>query len=62
MNSVRSLLMRLIFSQKYPTLDNHMSESNVGGRKKLCGINHIWVVNRRSTNLSILETCDNTII
>ena len=33
-NSVRNILMRLIFNLKYETLDSHMSDSNVGGRKK----------------------------
>ena len=44
-NSVRNILMRLIFNLKYETLDSHMSDSNVGGRKKKSGINHIWVLN-----------------
>ena len=46
MNSVRSILMRLVFNQKYKMLDDNMSDSNVGGRKLKSGINHIWVVNR----------------
>ena len=45
-NCVRSILMRLIFNQKYQMLDGHMSDSNVGGRKNKSGINHIWAVNR----------------
>ena len=45
-NSVRSILMRLIFNRKYQMLDSCMSDSNVGGRKLKSGINHIWVVNR----------------
>ena len=32
-NCVRSILMRLIFNQKYQMLDGHMPDSNVGGRK-----------------------------
>ena len=44
-NSVRSILMRLIFNLKYPMFDNHMSDSNVGGRQKKSGMNHIWMMN-----------------
>ena len=44
-NNVRSILMKLIFNMKYNTLDSNMSDSNVGGRKKKSGINHIWVIN-----------------
>ena len=44
-NSVRSILMRLIFNLKYKTIDDNMSDSNVGGRKNKSGINHIWVLN-----------------
>ena len=36
--------MRLIFNLKSQTLDTHMSDSNVGGRKNKSGINHIWVM------------------
>jgi hypothetical protein len=45
-NSLRSILMRLIYNQKNHTLDSHMSDSNVGGRKHKSGINHIWTLNR----------------
>ena len=44
-NTVRSILMRLLFNLKYPVFESNMSDSNVGGRKKKSGINHIWVVN-----------------
>ena len=44
-NSVRGILMRLIFNLKYSVIDSHMSDSNVGGRRKKSGINHIWVMN-----------------
>ena len=43
-NSVRNILMRLIFNLKYQTLDTHMTDSNMGGRKNKSGINHIWVM------------------
>ena len=37
--------MRLLFNLKCSVLEAHMSDSNVGGRKKKSGINHIWVMN-----------------
>ena len=37
--------MRLIFNEKYSVFDSHMSDSNVGGRRKKSGINHIWLMN-----------------
>ena len=45
-NSLRSILMRLIFNLKQPMLEHHMSDSNIGGRTKKSGINHIWTLNR----------------
>ena len=33
-NSVRGILMRIIFNLKYHVLDYHMSDSNVGGRRR----------------------------
>ena len=43
--TVRGILMRLIFNIKNNTFDANMSDSNVGGRRKKSGINHIWLVN-----------------
>ena len=43
-NGVRNILMRLLFKLKSQTLENHKSDSNVGGRRKKSGINHIWVI------------------
>ena len=37
--------MRLLFNMKSHMIEDHMSDSNVGGRKKKSGINHIWVIN-----------------
>ena len=37
--------MRLLFNTKYETINNNMSDSNVGGRKQLSCINHIFVIN-----------------
>ena len=44
-NTVRSILMRLLFNLKYQVFDAHMSDSNVGGRRNKSGINHIWAMN-----------------
>ena len=44
-STIRSIWMRLLFNLKYSMFDSNMSESNVGGRKKKSGINHIWIMN-----------------
>ena len=44
-NSVRTILMRLVYKTKYETINSHMSDSNVGGRKNMSCINHIFVLN-----------------
>ena len=41
----RSILMRLIYKDKYSQIDNNMSDSQVGGRKGMNVRNHIWIVN-----------------
>ena len=41
----RSILMRLIYLDTYDLLDNSMSDSQVGGRKRKSVRNHIWVLN-----------------
>ena len=41
----RSILMRLIYLEKYELLDHSMSDSQVGGRKGKSVRNHIWVLN-----------------
>ena len=40
----RSILMRLIYLEKYELLDHSMSDSQVGGRKGKSVRNHIWVL------------------
>ena len=45
-NSVRNILMRLIYNMNQPILEHNMSDSNVGGRKGQSGINHIWTIKR----------------
>ena len=41
----RSILMRLIYMDKYDIIDSNMSDSQVGGRKGRNVINHIWILN-----------------
>ena len=41
----RGILMRLIYGDKYDLIDNNMSDSNVGARKKKNIRNHIFVIN-----------------
>jgi hypothetical protein len=42
---LRSILMRLIYFDKYSIIDSNMSDSQVGGRKGRNVRNHIWVLN-----------------
>ena len=44
-NLFRSILMKLVYQDKYDTVDNSMSDSNVGARKKKNIRNHIFVIN-----------------
>ena len=44
-NSVRCILMRLLFNSESHMIDSNMSDSNIGGRKDKSCINHIWVLN-----------------
>ena len=37
--------MQLVYKQNYETINYHMSDSNVGGRKNMSCINHIFVLN-----------------
>ena len=41
----RSILMRLIYNDKYAIIDSNMSDSNVGARKRKNIRNHIFVIN-----------------
>ena len=41
----RSILMRMIYLDKYSCLDDSMSDAQVGGRKGRSVRNHIWVLN-----------------
>ena len=40
----RSILMKLIYLDKYKTIDDNMSDSQVGGRKGKNVRNHVWIV------------------
>ena len=41
----RSLLMRMLLNDKYDTIDDFMSDSNVGGRKGRSVRDHLFIVN-----------------
>ena len=41
----RSILMRLIYIDKYSAIDSNMSDSQVGGRKGKNVRNHLWILN-----------------
>ena len=41
----RSILMRLIYRDKYSIIDRNMSDSQVGARKGKSVRNHVWIVN-----------------
>ena len=41
----RSILMKLIYRDKYDLIDNSMSDSQIGSRKGKSVRNHIWVIN-----------------
>jgi hypothetical protein len=42
---LRTILMQMIYADKYRIIDNSMSDSNIGARKKKNIRNHIFVVN-----------------
>ena len=44
-NLIRSLLLKIIYTDEYENLDKNMSDSNVGGRKRKNIRNHLFVVN-----------------
>ena len=44
-NIFRSILMKLVYNDKYPIVDSNMSDSNVGARKGKNIRNHIFIVN-----------------
>ena len=42
---VRSILMRIIYNEKYPIIDSNMSDCQMGGRKGKGCRNNIWIIN-----------------
>ena len=44
-STFRSIMMKLIYVDKYNTIEQNMSDSQVGGRKGKNVRNHIWVLN-----------------
>ena len=44
-NSVRGIIMRLLFNSESHMINDNMSDSNIGGRKQKSCINHIWALN-----------------
>ena len=44
-NLFRTILMKLVYHDKYPVVDGNMSDSQIGGRKKKNIRNHIFVLN-----------------
>ena len=59
----RSILMKLVLKDEYETLDSHMTDSNIGGRKERRIQDHIFIVNgilfdnTRSKNNRPLSIC-----
>ena len=54
----RYILMRLIYKEKYSIIDENMSNSNIGARKKMNIWNHIYVVNSIIHNVLSKNTKD----
>ena len=44
-NIFRSIIMKMVFKDKYKVVDANMSDSNVGARKAKSIRNHIYVLN-----------------
>ena len=42
---LRSILMRMVYNDKYEVIDSNMSDSNVGARKGMNIRNHIFIIN-----------------
>ena len=45
MNIFRSIMMKLIYKDEYQTIDESMSDSNIGARKLKNIRNHIFIIN-----------------
>ena len=44
-STYRSIFMKLLYKDKNETIENHMSSSQIGGRKKMNIRNQLWVLN-----------------
>ena len=44
-NVVKSIFMKMVWSEVYDTLDENMSDSNVGGRRGKSIRNHVFIIN-----------------
>ena len=44
-NVLKSIFMKMVWSDIYDTLDENMSDSNIGGRKKKSIRNHVFIIN-----------------
>ena len=44
-NVIKSIFMKVVWSEVYDTLDKNMSDSNVGGRKDKNIKNHVFIIN-----------------
>ena len=44
-NIMRSILMKLVYQEKYPIVDKNMSDSQIGARRKKNIRNHIFILN-----------------
>ena len=45
-NTLKSILMKLIYNDEYDTIDVNMSDSNIGAKKRKNIRNHIFILNR----------------
>ena len=44
-STYRSIFMKLLFKDKYQQIENNMSSSQIGARKKVNVRNHLWILN-----------------
>ena len=42
---LRSILMRMLYNEKYPIIDSNMSDCQMGGRKGKGCKSNIWIIN-----------------
>ena len=45
MNICRGIIMKIIYKEEYETIESHMSDSNIGARKRKNVRNHIFILN-----------------